>query len=194
MHDAEDLYKPMLGQWSRHTGNDASYVMSGGVWIGVRDLINADTSVLECGCGVSTWLIQTRQPARHVALECSPHYWRQCVSSPYIQNAEVLLCELAAPVAAEASPWYAWTPDMSYDVVLIDGPAGDIGRDGVIEHIHALTHDGSVIIVDDTQRADELTLAGRIAIGFNTSAHRVTLDDTSNGIRKKFSIIERGTA
>ena len=48
-----------------------------------------------------------------------------------------------------------------YEVLLIDGPPGNIGRSGILEYIKDLG-EGKTIIVDDTHRSDETRLVKEI--------------------------------
>ena len=52
--------------------------------------------------------------------------------------------------------------DKRYDLIIIDGPPGTIGRSGVLEHTYLLQKSGA-ILVDDVQRISEHNLALELA-------------------------------
>jgi len=54
-----------------------------------------------------------------------------------------------------------WLKQSSFDLILIDGPPAAIGRKGILDHMDLL--DAPIIIVDDTHRLPDMTLAEDIA-------------------------------
>lgn len=63
--------------------------------------------------------------------------------------------------------WYendkigGWLPE-SYDLIIIDGPPGEIGRAGILKHLDLFNWDAAVLI-DDVNRSPEMALASQIA-------------------------------
>lgn len=72
---------------------------------------------------------------------------------------------------------------LKYDMILVDGPPGDIGREGFLYNLH-LFNTSVPIIIDDTNRTPELNLAKNIAKKLNKGMTYFT------GKEKNFIIIK----
>jgi glycosyltransferase involved in cell wall biosynthesis len=118
-------------------------------WNAIESRLEPGMRTLETGSGKSTILFE-RAGCDHVALE---HDVRK--RAPYTSV-------VVAPLTGSPA-WYDWEPAHPFDLVLIDGPPGRIGRFGILRVLPRLVHRGSVIVVDDTHRKAERRLAEEIA-------------------------------
>lgn len=158
-----DLYEAMANQWAR-AGGSPGWHIGPKLWAAVRRYIGYGSRTFETGSGLSTWLF-AMCGCEHLALEASPHWFSVVTGSPFVQSASVLLRELTPEPDDAQTFWYEWEPTDStrpFDVVLVDGPNGKIGRGGVVDRIFALAHDQSVIFVDDANRPEERAVAVEI--------------------------------
>jgi hypothetical protein len=140
-------------------------------WSAITKHLKPGMKTLETGCGLSTKLF-IEAGCDHTALEDEEEF--------LVDGAT--LCEFDG--------WYQWKHDGPYDLIFIDGPRGEKGRDGILPHIHPgpppnLTHSETVIVVDDTHRAPEAGIAR--SIGEILSGH--TLHEYSNEDRS-YTVIE----
>jgi hypothetical protein len=63
-----------------------------------------------------------------------------------------------------------------YDLILVDGPPGTIGREGFLHNIHLFNTD-AIIIFDDIQRAAEMNLLKAAAVKLNRPYNIVRCSD-----------------
>ncbi len=92
-----------------------------------------------------------------------------CIHAPIVPT--------PAATAAAESGWYSLDSEdprlpKEIDLLLIDGPPGWIGRSGILDHPFLLER-SKHILVDDTDRAAEQTLAQRIVSLTNGSIEQV---------------------
>lgn len=159
--NTHDLYEALKNQWIR-AGGVAGWHIGELLWADIRAHVSAGVPTFETGSGLSTWLFAA-VGCSHVALESSPHWFAKVVGSPFVQNADVLLRELV-----NDPPWYSFSSfaDMlvTPELLLIDGPSGDIGRAGVLDWIEPLldTAGDPCVFVDDVQRNADKDLAKKI--------------------------------
>lgn len=133
-------------------------------WQVIRQELEGASAVLELGTGLSTWLIQTQDINDHIALESSPTWFDAVSDSPFAQQADIRLKELKRHNRNE-DPAYRFSTtnmDIRFDLLLIDGPVGEVGRQGALSMLELLTSSGTVII-DDTHRRPEAELAEEVA-------------------------------
>jgi len=141
------------------------------LWEMVRPTLRPGMVTLETGSGLSTLMFDAAE-CRHTALEHDPRFAAESDS--------VLLKPLVGD-----PPWYDWEPARPCELILIDGPPKYAGsRSGVLRVIDRLVTAGTVIVLDDTNRADEDQLAGRLAGRFGLQ--RI---DYRAGSRRRFSIL-----
>src|SRR5690606_28725340 len=127
-------------------------------------------SILEFGSGPSSWLLRTLS-SDVTSIE---------------QNAVIAGASGATYSPLADNGWYSWRPDgKTYDVILIDGPAHQ-GRWGILPHLRSMVHQGTIVIVDDTQREDEYSLVMKIKSEFSVST---TLSHFRKGNRM-FSVLK----
>lgn len=107
-------------------------------------LLKPGMRTLEAGSGLSTQYF-TEARCDHTALENELEY------------APDLPCIVIAPLIGKP-PWYDWQPDGPYDVLLIDGPDGRLGRQGIMRVFELLVHDETVVLLDNSDRRDECQL------------------------------------
>jgi len=125
----------------------------------IRYLLPSKSTLLEFGSGEGTALL-TRNYQVH-SVEHDENYVGAAPMSNYIHAP---IKEIAEPVE---HVWY--DPDIvraaipsDYDLILIDGPTGVIGRGGMIHHLDMLNLDVP-LLVDDVNRMAERRLALQIA-------------------------------
>lgn len=123
----------------------------------MKGILRPGLRTLECGSGLSTKIFIEAQ-CDHIALEDDPRY---AFNDP---------CVIVAPLEGKP-PWYAVHPRGPFDVVLIDGPAAAKGgRWGIMRVAEKIIGPNSVVILDDTQRAEEKSLAMELQKAFGLSA------------------------
>lgn len=131
---------------------------------------------LECGSGLTTYLFLAFG-CKHTALEHLPQY------APDLPGI-VQICSIRGK-----PPWYAWKPPRTpFDLILIDGPPGKIGRSGILSRLPNLTHPGTVVLVDDTDRENDAALANQIAEKLHKPM-RVVEAQHKYDFKKSFTII-----
>lgn len=175
-----DLYPSLLAAWT-HAGGDPDYAIAPALWQTLAPLLRPGLKTLETGSGLSTWLMAA-WGCNHTALEHDPA-WYQRVAGPLCGEACV---HLRAITPQTTSPWYAWQPPGPFDLILIDGPTGDIGRGGILQHLPELITPHTVIVVDDTHRPSDRTLCDRIV---ERHAYRLT-EHHADAIRR-FGVLTR---
>jgi len=74
-----------------------------------------------------------------------------------------------------------------YDLLLIDGPTGDIGRSGILSNLDIFSLEVP-ILVDDVQRDDEMHLALELSRISGHSLRIIDCENTDEAIRK-FAIL-----
>ena len=121
----------------------------------LRARLKPGMRTLEAGSGRSTRLFE-EMGCEHVALEHDPRHAAPCRS--------VLL----APIKG-APPWYDWVPSHPFDLVLVDGPPGWIGRKGILRVLPDCMTERTVVVIDDMERPAERALAREISSRFRLS-------------------------
>ena len=141
---------------------------SAGAWIlseATRDMIRSripsDGTILEFGSGKGTKILS--REFRVTAIEHDADYLEagdfRTIHAPIVYNS-----------TSESVGEFGWyNPDIirdeidqRYDLIIIDGPTGKIGRSGILEHTDLLQKSGA-ILVDDVQRIAEHNLALELA-------------------------------
>jgi hypothetical protein len=113
---------------------------------------------LEFGCGLST-LGFDRQGTDHTAIE-HDEKWIERVKAQLKPDTKVKI--IHAPIK---DGWYDWEPAYGdlYDVILIDGPPGNIGREGCLEVVPKIMGPHALLLIDDTHREVEQKISTELA-------------------------------
>ncbi len=150
--DAATLY-PLFDQLRQtwcNAGGNVDWCLPGHVWAVIAGMIEPGSRTLEFGSGLSTKLFLDAK-CDHTSLE-HDQTWHERLTKCFPEcSVAVQLCEL------KGNPlWYSWTPPFEpFDLILVDGPTGAIGRMGLLSSINRLIHDNSVIVFDDVRRPAE---------------------------------------
>jgi|TARA_B100001971_G_C18247864_1_gene575742 hypothetical protein len=122
--------------------------------------------VLECGSGLTTVVLGllAEKTGREIhSLEHDSSWWklvRRRLSSLKIKSVKLHLYPLADRGSYH---WYDWVatdlPD-SFKLILCDGPPGETlgGRRGLLYEMNNRLAEGSIIMVDDAERSDEMEM------------------------------------
>ena len=121
----------------------------------LRRRLKPGLRTLEAGSGASTRVFE-EAGCRHVALEHRREHAPACASV------------LVVPLVGDP-PWYDWTPEGPFDLILVDGPPFWVGRSGILRVLPRCMRKGTVVIVDDVNRSADLRLAERIASEYGLS-------------------------
>ena len=79
----------------------------------------------------------------------------------------------------------------SVELIIVDGPPGEIGRSGLLEHLH-LMPDWTYMLVDDTDREAEQLLVEELCKFYGCSSSRKeTNQRKANGAVRMFDILEK---
>jgi hypothetical protein len=174
----DEEQKTRLGGWS----------ISEEVVAKISDLINPNDIILELGSGTGTGVLA--ETYQMISVENNPaflgiedtHY----IHAPIIDYDE-------SPYLDETG-WYdhnilkAELP-LEYDLLLVDGPHGRIGRSGFLSHLDLFRSDKPVI-VDDSHRVAEATLAENICKAWNMKMEIFTCGEESNeGLICKYHLL-----
>jgi hypothetical protein len=127
-------------------------------------------STLEYGCGLSTLYFAINSP-QHICVDDNVDY------SSKVRSATIDLMEkfglkfyytcdfvIASLKGKSYAKWYAWDPPQKFDLVFVDGPStsGEQSRCSFLIDLPKVTHENSLILIDDTHRDDEQFLVSRI--------------------------------
>lgn len=141
--------------------------------------------IVELGSGVSTIVLATAlqrwvPQGRVISVDHSPRYaesTRSLLGENALTNAEVRTSPLEPFAGADhpSQPWYrmdSFDDIHGIDLLFIDGPPAQVGPNARDPSFNALAHrmsDKSWVVLDDTRRSDESSLAKRWAIGKSAS-------------------------
>ena len=79
----------------------------------------------------------------------------------------------------------------SFELIIVDGPPGVIGRSGLLKHLH-LMPTWRYMLVDDTDRIEERDLVAELCKHYNCSSLRIETDQLkANGDVRMFDILEK---
>ncbi|QDV49522.1 methyltransferase domain-containing protein [Gimesia fumaroli] len=148
------------------------------VWNAIALHIQPNSKTLEFGCGLSTLLFDYAGH-RHTAIDNSRQYIDLVKSHSPSEDTTIIFSDL------NSLGFYDTIPQGPFHCILIDGPAGEGNRNGVLDIIIRLVIKGTVIVVDDTNRAKDKDLSEAIQQLFN--AERVIEGETSHD--RKFDLI-----
>jgi len=172
------MYDKLKDEWV-HAGGSEDYVIGELLWRAISSQILRGMRTLETGTGLSTMLF-SEEWVHHTALENSRE-WHATLTETGVQNIPSVEVHLSELQQGESGQWYKWRPNngIKYDLILIDGPTGNIGRDGILDVLDVLAHKDTIIFLDDTNRDAEKMLAKKIASarGSSVSYYKASLSD-----------------
>jgi hypothetical protein len=144
-----------MRQWQRHGGQE-QWSVSAALWSRICGDLRYGMRTLETGSGLSTKLFLDAG-CSHTSLE-HDDAWAKTLTTAFAA------CEIPLHIRSLTGdpPWYDWTPDGPFDLILVDGPPAQIGRRGVMRVLENLVHERSIIYVDDARRPDEAGLCEMI--------------------------------
>ena len=135
-----------------------------GVLTAIRQLIPANSRIVELGSGNGTNRLTKEYDV--YSIEDNENWIGYCEDSNYI-HAPIKKVEYDG----KEVPWYDveairnGIPE-EYDLVLVDGPSGKIGRSGLLRNMHLFRSDVPFVI-DDTLREHECQIAREMAFLLN---------------------------
>jgi hypothetical protein len=142
----------LLQLWLQDGGQEA-WTIPVALWARIAGDLHPDMRTLECGTGLSTKLFLDSE-CEHSALEFDRQRVEKLISVFPSCEPSLRFCPLTGD-----PPWYDWRPpDRPFDLVLIDGPPGTIGRRGIERVIEQLIHEDTIVYIDDALRPDEAAL------------------------------------
>lgn len=162
------IFVRLMSEWLA-AGGTQEFAIAPELWQAIEPHLQPGILTLEFGSGLSTWLFDAANTA-HTALEHDASWARRCRRgnlSPMVRLHEQQIRD----------GWYDWRPNRPYDVILIDGPPGNIGREGVLPHVEKLCHATTIVFVDDVQRTPERKLAEKIAQCLDRTIETITCAD-----------------
>ena len=175
---SEDNTDPRLGGWS----------ISQEVVNAIAEIINQGDTIVELGSGTGTGVLAERY--RMISIENNPEFLN-------IENAEYIhapIIEYEESPFVDETGWYDHRVlgkelPTDYDLLLIDGPHGRIGRSGILLHLDLFRSDRS-IIVDDSHRETEEKIAREISKIWDMKIEEFSCGEESNdGELRKFHIL-----
>lgn len=145
-------YSEACHLWTQHGGHLPG-TMPQKMFEYLAETVRSEWRTLEYGSGLSTLLFD-RLGSEHLALEHEQR-WHDKIS-------KLVECEVRmAPM--NRTPWYTWAPPAEpFDLVLIDGPQGKIGRRGALTEILKVAGPQTIALLDDVHRGAEKRLCGAI--------------------------------
>ena len=164
----EEEQKTRLGGWS----------ISEEVVATISDLIKPNDIILELGSGAGTGVLA--ETYQMISVENNPAFLgiedTRYIHAPIIDYDESLY--------TDETGWYDYNIlkaelPTEYDLLLVDGPHGRIGRSGLLSHLDLFRSDKPVI-VDDSHRIAESTLAENICKAWNMEMEIFRCGEESN--------------
>jgi hypothetical protein len=158
-------------------------------WVEQR-FSNKSTRILELGCGAGT--VERAKKFDVVAVEHDPDFILEdirCILAPIVDN----------PTSTHFNEqgWYDtgkldFLKDQEFDLIIVDGPPGRIGRSGILS-VPWLLNLSPCILIDDTQRESEHALAEAIEARLINVEREELVEESEWGLRKSTVLYRRGT-
>lgn len=172
-------------------GNEAWSALSAYLIECVKQAMQAEEAILECGSGLSTVLIAVvsqQKGIHHWALEHNPEWSKkvQTVLDEYGLRSTTI-CHAPLKSYGEYS-WYA--PPLTempqrFGLLICDGPPGDTpgGRSGVLPVMKDRIKEDCTILIDDAEREAERVLGETMASELGGQTHMIGGDKPYMTIR-----------
>ena len=154
----------------------------------ISGIIDSGDTILELGSGTGTGVLAEK--FKMISVENNPDFL-DIEDTRYI-NAPII--EYAKSPFPDETGWYDHTIlkaelPTEYNLLLIDGPHGRIGRSGILLHLELFRSDRPVI-VDDSHRDAESTLAENICKEWDMKMEIFSCgEESSEGVIRKFHVL-----
>ena len=157
-------------------------------WVEQR-FSNKLARILELGCGAGT--VERAEKFDVVAVEHDPDFAVddiKCILAPIVAN----------PTSTQFNEqgWYDiskldFLKNQDFDLIIIDGPPGGIGRSGILS-VPWLLNLSPCVLIDDTQRESEHLLAEAIEATLINMEREELVEESEWGLRKTTVLCRRG--
>jgi hypothetical protein len=149
-------------------------------WI-TENFPGSDTRILELGCGTGTVERSMRYQLFTVEHD-------EAFLTDYVETIFAPIVENAISSQYNEQGWYDITAieslkGLQFDLLIIDGPPGGIGRSGILS-IPWLLKQSTCILVDDTHREPESNLVTEIEAMLMNVEREEIIEDSEWGLRK----------
>jgi len=135
----------------------------------IRATLPRGSVILECGSGYGSGILSLYYEIHSIEHNSywlgkyrGPHY----IYAPIVDrwyDVERLKCEL---------------PSLTYNLILVDGPNGEIGRKGFFENLDLFNVEGTIIVFDDIDRKAEFDLMMAVAHKLGRTPKKLVADSS----------------
>ena len=191
----DDLLEPqVLTEIREAWGNTASTADVGLLGTIVKHVRGGSVSFLECGSGLTTFVLQLAAegtPIAHTALEDNER-WAKFTQSRLRRFglSPVVVC--SAPLRSYGDfDWYDTSVlgEQTFDFVICDGPRAAVARGGRVGLLLAAKRniaDGAIILLDDVNRPSEASVIANWEANFSVTELRNVSEPSS----KSFALLQ----
>ena len=130
----------------------------------IREHLASGSTILELGSGPGTGVLAERYRMFSVenSLDWVGKYDSTYIHAPLVGGRGPIRCRTARRWAWYDTDVLRREMPSEYDMILVDGPPGFIGRGGFLTNIHLFRRDVPILL-DDTNRPEDAALRDRVA-------------------------------